>query len=189
MDSIKPFKYKRVAAVLRGQPVHLGHIRMIDLMLELGEQVFLVIGSTQEQGTEKNPFPYVSRKKQILNIYGSDPAHVAKKSRDRIRIVGLPDINNSDAWGDYFYEFIEQEMDGNKLDAYFCGTKFDAHWYERPGVKIEVVDRSDTNHPFVSATMLRHMFLYEDVRWKQFIPACNHAIVQEHIDRTKWKRR
>lgn len=182
------FKYENVAGVFRAQPLHVGHIRTIDTMLEQGKNVFVVLGSTQEQGTDKNPFPFVVRKKQILNYYGTHPEHVAKKSKDRIRVLGLSDINNRDMWADYFYDFIEQSIEG-KLNAYFCGTKYDAHWYVRPGVDIVIVERTSKEFPFVSASMVRDMIMYEDDRWKDFVPACNHPIIQDHIDKTKWRRR
>ncbi len=50
---------------MRAQPFHIGHAKMIDKMLRECEQlVTIVLGSIQEQGTERNPLNYTTRKKK-----------------------------------------------------------------------------------------------------------------------------
>ena len=57
------FKYKHGLSIMRAQPFHIGHAKMIDKMLRECEQVTIVLGSIQEQGTERNPLNYTTRKK------------------------------------------------------------------------------------------------------------------------------
>ena len=82
------FKYKHGLSIMRAQPFHIGHAKMIDKMLRECEQVTIVLGSIQEQGTERNPLNYTTRKKMIQNVYRNRPEYA------RLKIIGLFDINN-----------------------------------------------------------------------------------------------
>ena len=73
---------------MRGQPLHNGHISLINLMLEECSNPNIVLGSIQESRTERNPFTFEERKQMIQNIY-----------KDKINIYGVEDIpNNNELW-------------------------------------------------------------------------------------------
>ena len=74
----------------RFQTLHAGHQQMIETALSLCARVGIFVGSSQESGTRKNPFPYELRRKMLENLFG-----------DRISIYPLPDIGvgNTAAWG------------------------------------------------------------------------------------------
>ena len=52
------FKYQHGFCILRCQPFHIGHDRLIKQMMEECAFGTVLIGSAQESGTEKNPLPY-----------------------------------------------------------------------------------------------------------------------------------
>jgi len=85
----------------RFQPLHKGHQLMIDAALKTADRVGIMIGSSQEQGTAKNPFSYEEREKMLRSVYG-----------DRIMICPLPDIGvgNTYAWGRYVSESCERSF-------------------------------------------------------------------------------
>ena len=87
------FKYIHGLTIMRAQPFHIGHQKLIDKMLEECDKVCVVLGSIQEQGTERNPLNYTTRKKMIQNIYRTKPEY------ERLKVVGLFDINNPAEWG------------------------------------------------------------------------------------------
>ena len=62
------FKYEHGLTIMRAQPFHIGHQKLIDKMLNDCERVTVVLGSIQEQGTARNPLNYTTRKKMIQNI-------------------------------------------------------------------------------------------------------------------------
>lgn len=74
----------------RFQTVHLGHGQMISKALELCERVGIFVGSSQESGTERNPFSYEVRESLLRKLFG-----------DRIEVYPLPDIGvgNNAEWG------------------------------------------------------------------------------------------
>lgn len=168
------YKYKHGLSVMRAQPFHIGHAKMIDKMLEESERVTIVLGSIQEQGTERNPLNYTNRKKMIQNIYRNKPEY------DRLRIVGLFDINNPVEWAGYVMEFVvENFSDLPKPDAYYAGSNYDAHWFKEVFENIEINDRTDPSFPFVTASMVRDMIKFGDPRWKNFIHPENYDLIEE----------
>lgn len=87
--------YQLGILVGRFQTFHKGHQDLIDKATELCDQVGVLVGSSQESGTNKNPFSYEMRERLLQRIYG-----------EKICIYPLPDIGvgNNAAWGDYVIE-------------------------------------------------------------------------------------
>lgn len=81
----------------RFQTLHSGHEFMIDKAIELCDEVGIFVGSSQESGTNKNPFSYELRKELLETIYG-----------DSIKIYPLSDIGvgNTSKWGDYVLQNV-----------------------------------------------------------------------------------
>ena len=94
----KPYQF--AILVGRFQVFHLGHADMIGKALELAERVGILIGSSQEKGTVKNPLSYERRKAVLQAVLG-----------DKVEIRPLPDIGvgNNSTWGDYVLDRVEVE--------------------------------------------------------------------------------
>ena len=109
------FKYKHGLSIMRAQPFHIGHAKMIDKMLRECEQVTIVLGSIQEQGTERNPLNYTTRKKMIQNVYRNRPEY------PRLKIIGLFDINNPAEWAEYVLDFMNESLPQlGRPDVYYA---------------------------------------------------------------------
>ncbi len=174
------FKYRHGLTVMRAQPFHIGHAKLIDRMLTDCERVTIVLGSIQERGTPRNPFNYTTRKKMIQNIYRSRPEY------ERLRIIGLFDINNPAEWGEYVLDFIGETFPSlPRPDVYYAGSLYDAHWFKEYFDHIELVDRTDPSFPFVSGSMIRDMIKFGDERWKNYIHSENRHIVEEYFNHKK----
>lgn len=85
----------------RFQTLHTGHQYMIDKAVEICDEVGIFIGSSQESGTNKNPFSYETRERLLKAIYG-----------DRIHVYPLPDIGvgNNSQWGDYVLKNVKERF-------------------------------------------------------------------------------
>ena len=97
----------------RFQTLHAGHQQMIETALSLCDQVGIFVGSSQESGTQKNPFPYALRKRMLEKLFG-----------DRVGVYPLPDIGvgNTAAWGDYVLENVMQRF-GRMPDLLVSGKE------------------------------------------------------------------
>lgn len=98
----------------RFQTFHKGHEKLIDTALLLCDRVMIMIGSSQESGTKRNPFNIITREKMIRSIYGND---------SNIMIYALPDLTNEEditpEWGKYLLE---------NVDKYIFKTRGDDLW-------------------------------------------------------------
>lgn len=64
----------------RFQAFHKGHEFIIDKAVEFCDNVCVLVGSSQESGTLKNPFSYETRERLLKKIYGD-------KIKDRKSVV------------------------------------------------------------------------------------------------------
>ena len=169
-------KYVHGLCVMRAQPFHIGHQRIIDKMLDDCEYATVVLGSIQEQGTSRNPLSFELRKEMIQNIYAS------QIKEGKLIVVGLHDINNSAEWGKFVVDFIKRTFpELPKSEVYYAGSNYDAHWFAGVIKHIEIIERNDNSFVFVSGTMIRDMIRYGDTRWKDFIAKENHKLLEDYF--------
>jgi nicotinamide-nucleotide adenylyltransferase len=85
----------------RFQTFHKGHEFIIDKAVEFCDNVCVLVGSSQESGTLKNPFSYEIRERLLKKIYG-----------DKIKVFPLPDIGvgNNSAWGEYVLKTVKEHF-------------------------------------------------------------------------------
>ncbi len=144
----------------RFQTLHIGHEYMIRMAEALCDRVLIFIGSSQEEGTEKNPFSYELRKELLRTVFG-----------DRVMIYPLPDIGvgNNGNWGDYVIENAEKVC-GMKPDLLISGKEERRRdWFDG----VEGLDISELYVPKtidISASEMREFFLSDDERsWKRYV--------------------
>lgn len=161
--------------VLRAQPLHFGHIRVVDAALNECERVFIVLGSTQESGTSTNPFTFYERKKMLRNYFEIESLW------EQLRVIGLRDIFSL-RWPAYVLEEIAKWHHDTNITKVFGGSQYDCDWFKEQKLEAHIVDRTDSSIPFLSASMLRDMLTYRDPRWMDYIPRCNWEMVAKKFN-------
>ena len=154
----------------RFQTLHAGHQQMIETALALCGQVGIFIGSSQESGTRKNPFPYELRKKMLENLFGS-----------RVSIYPLPDIGvgNTAAWGDYVLENVKKRF-GRLPDLLVSGKEARRlDWFDSvEGVRIAELYIPKTIE--ISASRMREFLLRDDrASWERYVNQEIHSLYPE----------
>ena len=157
----------------RFQCVHSGHEMMIDTALKVCDEVALFIGSSQESGTNKNPFTYDMRREMLRRIYG-----------DRIGIYPLPDagLGNCAAWGEYVIENVVK-CTGRAPDVAVSGKEARrASWLEgKTGDGVFELYVPKTVE--MSASEMREFFLNDDFdSWKKYTNPALHDMYGELRD-------
>lgn len=166
--------YKHGLTIMRAQPFHIGHERIIKQMLTQCDKVTVLLGSLQEQGTFRNPFSYTQRKKMILNVF--------EHETPRLKVLGIFDIHNLQEWMVFVLDFLnEAAPDRDAPDVYFSGSSKDAPWVYDYFEHIECIDRTDISFPYVSGSMVRDMISIGDIRWKNFVNEKNHHFIEDFI--------
>jgi nicotinamide-nucleotide adenylyltransferase len=91
--------YKKGLFVGRFQPFHNGHLYAINYALPLCDQLIIGVGSSQESGTEMNPFTVETRIKMI-------EATLVKAgiNTEKIKIVTVPDFPTDEEWTRHILE-------------------------------------------------------------------------------------
>lgn len=74
----------------RWQPFHDGHKRLIETVLEEGQDVIVAVRDTIKSA--QNPYSFAERQKMILNALGT--WNKADRSCSRIRVIKIPDIGS-----------------------------------------------------------------------------------------------
>lgn len=159
---------KSIGVVLcRFQPMHLGHLHLINHALENNPIVLVIIGSA-DKCNERNPFSGGFRMECVTKTLEQ---HLSKEDDDRTLVGTLADYtdesDNSNAWGDYLYKNIRWAIATQEDWAKYADAPINIHYSDdiniikqwfRPELDINVVhfDRSNI-HEGVSSTKLRKM--------------------------------
>lgn len=166
-------KFKSGLAVMRAQPFHIGHQKLIDRMLRECEKVTIILGSVQEQGTDRNPYTYIERKQMIQKVYKT------AAEAGKITVLGMFDINNPTQWADFVLDFLQESMPSvPRPDVYYAGSDYDAQWFRGAFEHIQIENRIDYSFPYVSGSMVRDMIKIGDKRWKDFVPKAIHDMIE-----------
>ena len=109
---MKDKAFKLGIIVGRFQTFHTGHKYMVDKACAVCDRVGILVGSSQESGTLKNPFSYEMRREMLKKVFG-----------DRVRIEPLPDIGvgNNSKWGDYVLQNVQRRF-GKAPDLLVSGN-------------------------------------------------------------------
>ncbi len=169
------FKYQHGFCIIRCQPFHIGHDRLIKQMMEECAYGTVLIGSAQESGTEKNPLPYFIRKKMVQNVWRKSEAY------DRLRIVGIKDTNST-PWNMHVLETIKKEQPDKPVpDVVYVGVEREYLFFKNDIPNVVVCSRTTQNFPFLSGNMVRDMIALRDERYKEFVHPENIELVEKNF--------
>ena len=167
------FKYQHGFCIIRCQPFHIGHDRLIKKMMQECAWGTILVCSAQESGTEKNPIPYFIRKKMIQNVWRKYEAY------ERLRIVGIKDTYNM-PWNLHVLETISREQsDKPKPDVMYVGDEREYVFFANDIPNVGVCSRTTQDFPFLSGNMVRDMIALKDLRYKEFIHPENIELIQK----------
>jgi nicotinamide-nucleotide adenylyltransferase len=156
----KPFKLGILVG--RFQTIHSGHEQMIRTAAAVCERAAIFVGSSQESGTQKNPFSYELRREMLKKVFGAG-----------IEIYPLPDIGvgNNARWGDYVLKNVHERC-GELPDLLASGKEERRiSWFDSvEGARIAELYIPKTID--ISASRMREMFLADDrAGWQSYTPA------------------
>lgn len=156
--------YELGILVGRFQTLHLGHEMIIRKALELCEEVGLFIGSSQESGTNKNPFSYELRKEIIETALGEE-----------LKIFPLPDIGigNVPAWGDYVLKNVYDRF-GKYPDLLITGKEGRRiDWFDN-AKELAISELYVPKSIDISGTQMRDFFVNDDREsWQSYVSPNN----------------
>jgi len=170
----------------RFQPLHRGHLKSINRIIEDCETAIICLGSAQKSREEHDPYTVEERMQMLKNVYG-----------DRIKIVPLNDLGAARPfeWTNYIFAKLAK-LGMKEPTDYYTGSEADAKWYTHAfyleGVSLtggyRTYDNSDLQerflhlidrdrNPIPPATDIRTYLSLRTDEWKQWVPRVHHALV------------
>lgn len=131
-------------------PVHKGHMRMIDsLIQQYGYDDSLVfIGSSTAKISYRILFSYEDRRRWLKQLY------------PQLKIMGLPDAPESDkTWFAMLDDYINCAFPGEKEILFIGGSQEDVEFYYNYGRSVHIVNRDEFK---CSGTNVRQLLLMEE---------------------------
>lgn len=170
---IKPFKLGFIIG--RFQHLHLGHMKIIDAGLATCDRLLLLVGSSQESGTERNPFNLKTRMDVIREVYTSEVMD------GKLLLGHIDDMTNendiSADWGRFVLKKVDMWSQhyglSRKMDCMIFGNDEERlSWFDPKdieGVSQIVVARPDEA---LSASKMRKYLATEDFKsWLDNAPS------------------
>jgi len=168
-------KNKKVALlVMRQQPLHNGHTNLIYKAMLENDKVIIILGSSQEKRTKRNPFSVPERISFMKQVFGES---------SKLKIMALKDIGASSRteWLDYVFENIEKQG-LEQPNRYYSGDEDNASWYDTinpiTNKQIEVMKIDRLTSGVMSATEIRNSIYNGFESWKKHIPECLIELVE-----------
>lgn len=173
------YKYNHGFIVMRAQPFHEGHKSLVNKMFKECKNITIILGSTQEERTTKNPFTFEERVQMLKNVYSKDPKF------KRVQIFGLEDIPNDNEWYDYVLENIKEKCPNfGKVDAFYCGNDEDGCWFDDGKISIEKIERAQQGkEKLISGTEIREMIRNNNLKWKRHVSKENVEFLEGLIEK------
>jgi len=144
---------KTALFVGRFQPMHLGHLKVIKWILKKYDKIIIVIGSSRDSFTEKNPFTLEERKKMIQDTLKSE-----KIQEKRYKIISIPDVYDDKIW-------VESILRKAKFDVVFTKNPWTKKCFTRTKIPVEP-------HPMfgdISSSKIRSM-INNNEEWERYVP-------------------
>src|SRR5689334_4699388 len=129
----------------RVSPIHLGHERVIDHMIETHgiDDTMVVIGSSNTAPSMRHFFSYSDRRAFVKALYPD------------IRVVGLPDYPNDDEWLLALDDIVASTGRAAEDARFFGGCDEDVRFFTNAGRSVTILNRFDGTTPKISATEVR----------------------------------
>ena len=161
-DMNKP--YDTGLLVGRFQTFHKGHQKLVETGLMLCDRLLILIGSSQECGTERNPLNIQTRVEMIRSVYPTE----------RVMVYGLADLTDETdirpEWGRYVLENTDRYIYKAPEIMIYGNDEARSRWFDIDDIKHTselIVNRAELP---VSATMLRELMVRDERReWMKWV--------------------
>lgn len=159
----------------RFQTFHKGHQSLVETGLNLCDRLYILVGSSQESGTERNPFNISTRMKVIRECY---------PDTQRVHIYALADLTNENDittdWGRYVLDNIDRYIYKAPELMIYGNDEARSRWFDMNDIKDTgefIIPRSRLP---ISATMLREMMVKDDRKeWMKWVDPKLHKMYDE----------
>lgn len=152
---------ERVLYVGRFQPFHKGHYKVIEGLISQFDEIVIVIGSSQESYTQKNPFTASERWMMLKS---------SLSNKNNIFIVPVADINSHYLW----YKYLDMLLPPYNYVA--CNDPFTMEIAKEADKKIYKIPFY--NREIYSGTNIRSL-MAQGGKWEEYVPLQSVKIIKK----------
>ena len=145
----------------RFQPFHLGHLLLIQQLINQYDELIIGIGSSQYQGTYDNPFSEKERRQMITQSLSTMGFHT-------YRIVSIPDIHDPPHWVDHVCSIVSD------FDVIIANNPFTRKLFSKKGFKVKGTAFFDRKR--YSGKEIRRRII-QDEQWSMLVPGSVFKII------------
>lgn len=157
----------------RFQPIHNGHLALIEKACNENDKVLVLIGSIDKMN-KRNPIPWTIRRDMVIK------ALEERGLTNKVEVKELSDLSdeshNDHEWGFYLYSNIVSLINQANFSIYYSdGFEIITSWFPgfilRNNVSLSLLARNATESG-ISATQIREMIMKDDEDLKKWVPTC-----------------
>ena len=187
-------QYDYISFIGRFEPFHLGHQEVVNRALQLADKVIILVGSSFQPRTIKNPFTFEERKQMILDSYEfltlRDKAEGKSPS---IIIVPLQDQRyNDQTWTASVQNIVESEVNkafgwsDKPLRGGLIGhSKDESSYYLQLFPQWESVEHSINEE--VHATDMRDLYFESHIKYlKAIVPDATYRFLENFSKKSEF---
>lgn len=156
----------------RFQTFHKGHQSLVETGLNLCDRLFILVGSSQESGTERNPYNISTRMSIIREVY---------PDKDRVHIYALRDLTNENditvEWGRFVLENVDRYIYKAPELMIYGNDEARSRWFDTEDIKNTAEFIIPRSRLPISATQLREMMVRDERKqWMQWVDPKLHKL-------------
>lgn len=156
------YQYDYVVFIGRFEPFHIGHQQVVNRALELAERVIILVGSSYQPRTIKNPWTFNDRKRMIESVFVDE---------QRITICALRDFKaDNDVWAANVQRTVNEVIsksfgwsDYPRKGAIIGHEKDESSFYLNLFPQWPVIDHN--MNEVVHATDIRKLYFESNIRY------------------------
>lgn len=149
----------------RFQPLHLGHLSVIQWLQEQGKTEILIgIGSSQYSGTAENPLSFEQRTDCWQQLYPQLP------------VIAIPDIHDDAHWVEHVRKVVYTVYPSG-FNQFVSGNPWVHRLAKTAGLDVLIPPQTLR----IDATTIRQLIRNHDDAWKQYVPATLHNFIEGSI--------
>lgn len=152
----------------------IGHVSLFETSRMLCKRTLILVGSSQEYGTLRNPFRVETRIDVIRETYPGE-------SEEKFKVCGIKDLTNeydvTSDWGKFVKSEVEHHMHKFANVMVYGNDEFRSQWFAAEDLTntVEIIIPRSTIP--ISGTMIRGMLLIDDeATWQKFTPELIHSM-------------
>lgn len=170
---MKPYDVGMICG--RFQTFHIGHESLVDTAMKLCDRVLILIGSSQECGTERNPLNIDTRIKMLRAIYGNDGSFIIK---------GLADLTDENdirpEWGRYLLDNADRYIYKKPELMIYGNDESRSRWFATEDIKDITEVIVNRGRIPISATEVRRLMVNDNRReWQKWVNPKLHKLYDE----------